>query len=1020
MSVRILGPFELELQGLSSSASRAVNALRDSSLVWRLATSAPDRAGLYWIRGDAGLLGAWITLDARWLTDGALADDVPPIAGPVLEALVETAWWRGLGLPERQWRPLLVLEWLGPLAERCHTPPPGVLRESAEIVSALAQERLPTLNDDTEEWEGTNPDITDSRPYPPVPRARPESHDVPVTPAPTRPQTLWDDLEDWEGTNPDITDSRPIPPRTLADPDAPALPPESPRVPEDGPSVISVLEGWLRLSNGVHRGSYRLLRASRLRELEGDAPCAWLERAAADESSSADGDDEPLALRGLGGRRCFALDGWLSRDLELQSSAAEVHLPERSVRHPWVGLAANAMLTTSSVFLVAWGLGAVAIRVADPAPSKTPPAPTVEPGPAISPCSADHTPFVEEFRCQIDRLSRPDWRADGAPGCGDPDAESEPATVAVELQTAYCGLHDRELDGWVGNFWSADSSGNTPKAFDFAELAAAQACYNTLRHPEAYRQTGAPRWADPDRFLRDDTYRVEQLLGVMKDLDLSCEQTRARMEARLTGAIVATHIGAIEPGAEVHDVEAWYAENGAFRDGVREIVRDFTVNLVTCFDAGWTEGSGVTLLDKLCGAPTSDAKTSIWSQLGIGSSSGSAVERYALARFGREAATGTRELLWQCHLQLTRDDRAFPKARVPVNWGLMLPVPHAYGESGTGVQSQLTLDAALRSFEEAGTNAGACWRFVQERLARYTPVHPLLTELREDGTVQPEQQLCAQVCATKFGVVRSQAATHWWTREADLSACVSTEAPQEVDAPLPADVACGDSGVGDGMHVCYPGRIPWNKSWYHWEDPTHRGRRIGSPQRYDNAPESRAPTVAQVCAFQLIAQDMLDVGKNPLLGEDMNGIAWAGTHPTTAGVAGGQSGAALHSLLKMHVEMGPQSPQPMGEYGERPCADVATQCFVSLMLDVMAKNENQPYTWVGSWNQQISALQVRDGKETWMENPWCAPIAPYLDQTELQGAPGDAACRLGILEARKNVGSALEASARGQLSEGAP
>ncbi len=65
---------------------------------------------------------------------------------------------------------------------------------------------------------------------------------------------------------------------------------------------------------------------------------------------------------------------------------------------------------------------------------------------------------------------------------------------------------------------------------------------------------------------------------------------------------------------------------------------------------------------------------------------------------------------------------------------------------GLGVRTQLELDATLRGMEEGMLiDPGPCWRVVRKQLSNYTPVHPLLAELAEDGWPNDHYSICTFV-----------------------------------------------------------------------------------------------------------------------------------------------------------------------------------------------------------------------------------------------------------------------------------
>ena len=80
---------------------------------------------------------------------------------------------------------------------------------------------------------------------------------------------------------------------------------------------------------------------------------------------------------------------------------------------------------------------------------------------------------MEEFRCQIRQYAQ-NINTD-KPFCGDKGSNSQVTPLIkdfADLQPLFCGIRDRKLDNWV---WGKEGAGG----FNFGQLAAAKACFNT-------------------------------------------------------------------------------------------------------------------------------------------------------------------------------------------------------------------------------------------------------------------------------------------------------------------------------------------------------------------------------------------------------------------------------------------------------------------------------------------------------------------------------------------------------------
>ena len=91
--------------------------------------------------------------------------------------------------------------------------------------------------------------------------------------------------------------------------------------------------------------------------------------------------------------------------------------------------------------------------------------------------------------------------------------------------------------------------------------------------------------------------------------------------------------------------------------------------------------------------------------------------------------------MWACHIGLSgKNPVGVRKKRI--KWDLDLPLPKLYNLSGSGVRHLLLMDAGLQVLSENGAAAkelGSCWNVLSQKLSKYTPVHPLLTELEAEG-----------------------------------------------------------------------------------------------------------------------------------------------------------------------------------------------------------------------------------------------------------------------------------------------
>lgn len=926
----------------------------------RKASEVPE--GLYVIllehEGGHQIAGFWVKFSESWFDDGTpgAPDRVPPYASGLLNAATEEVWWRNLTVNhdgKGTWRPVIVLEWPPELATRSAVAPPGVVQR------AMTRQRSRPVED--ERWLETG--------VPGVPR-RGAPMPVEVT-------------EDQEETEHTLDPFQGVSERR---------------------SLLTLIRGELTYDRSLHRGHTTLIAPAMLSGAERHPTVAldtWLGLAAAatdDDARNALEDptapiqgpplDLPWSTAG------FPLAGWLTRTLELwPARPAEIlqgPLADRVVQTKWIGQVLRASVSMITVLALVGGL-AVAVRVAaepNPQPSRRPPPPA--PQPAMSVCSADHQKFVEEFRCQIARLSASSDTFPDSPWCGD-DGSDETTTVSNEdLQAAYCGLLDRSLeDKWTGNRAKRDTT------YNFGYLAAAQACFNVLGHPYPYAQptgrTGGTLVADPSKFLDDEALSIASLDDLVGKLEKACKTYRGRMESKVEGAAFASHIGAPyvpddrfagghkeSSSASLRRMMVGVAEQGQSGEAAR------------CFDEGVQTGLSGDRYTGLCGTvdhfDDEMADTKIWKKLGgeLPESRAGVVQRYVNARFGLggenpPAKVKTDSALWQCHLTLTGAIPSSVGRAVNTLWDLSLPVPAAYNLGSGGVQNQLRLDAALRAFEQ-GLNAGTCWEVVRKRLTGYQPVHPLLADLDPDGWPSEEQQLCGQICASVFRVSAAPENTQWVTRDLDLGACLYKDAPS------------GSPGSGKGSFDAL--RLPWN----------------GLPSTGWETPDA-----AQICAFNLVAQNYFPEGDAGFLVGGKSPVQWAGETTTGSRIAGGPDGLATDAIAGMM-----RSSSGSGWSVNR-CGHVATECFTSVALEIMGDPKTERYEWLTRWATEVERLANDKPLKVAEAQPWCAPIQPYLSlQREM--AQFDAPCRQGVNSARTNTerairqfaGGAAQASSGGQ------
>jgi hypothetical protein len=504
-------------------------------------------------------------------------------------------------------------------------------------------------------------------------------------------------------------------------------------------------------------------------------------------------------------------------------------LSPRDIGSKFIAQFKQASAVTLMVLILLVGLAWTVHLLTKPPLVVTNPPPRVVPEPAMSVCSADHQKFMDEFRCQIQAHA---YGLDiYAPVCGDQDTTLPTVHSGLDLQAEYCGLLHRGLDGWK---WQP-ASDDDRASFNFGRFAAAKACFNVLGQPYNYELpkelTGNRVLPNPDLFLTDPDLSIRGLSSLITQLDTSCDEYRDRIESQISGAVFATHIGTTDRGyqdssSEGQDLRRYLADKATqqtkrtlrdcFYDGMKSGVNDAKSLAELC---GFlpAESGAIVEEDRLLldGGATSQPPNrsdralrlhnevydsfKVWRELyGEGGHFildervlSSAIERYDYARFGNPNMPyhGQRfDSLWVCHGDLSQEANAsLTTQEVATMWALDIPVPNTYRIEGAGVKTQLSLDAALRAFPSVPgvlDDAASCWEHTAQRLNKYIPVHPLLAEPDPTGWPTDEQQICGQICATRYRVQsRPPAAPNeppissWVTPLNDLRMCVTASGP---------------------------------------------------------------------------------------------------------------------------------------------------------------------------------------------------------------------------------------------------
>jgi hypothetical protein len=746
-------------------------------------------------------------------------------------------------------------------------------------------------------------------------------------------------------------------------------------------SLVLVVRGTLTHDGSLHQGSFFLVPPELL-DTDGTTDVlglsVWLDRAldlrpVDVEAIDRRDDDRHRVGRALelpDGRVGFHASGWLTRGLGIwparPSDIAFGKLTDRVVQQKWISQARVSAVSALTVLLVVLQFSYVVILLTRPVPRPMTPPPDPAPQPALSVCSADYQEFVEEFRCQIQHLASREDNGGLKPACGDLGSKLS-GRAGDYLQSSYCALHDRARDGWLADLGKGDQA-------DFAHFAASQACFNVLGHPYPYKLreltaeggTDSRLLGNPKAFLDDEALRIDPLSDLVKELDGLCDQYQERTTSLAEGAVFATHVGSPFSDSKASDDDPARLRRELF--GVATV--GMTDNSEACFRRGMKEGLNGTKYSAMC----SDVEDSLDVRAGrnkmwrllegdiASDEPASLVERYAGIRFPETGAKS--DELWSCHLALVRSEPMVAGDRYGV-WDLAVPVPDNYQITGAGVRTQLNFDAFWRASEPPGGDFGVCWPVVRKRLSAYRPVHPLLADLEVDGWPSEEQQLCGQVCAARFGVQHSLNDASWVTRDSDLASCVIT----------------ADSGpmYDEGQGSLDRLRLPWNEA--------SRGEWVEA-------------TTAAVCAYNVIAQNLMPPIEGGYVVQERAPKEYAGETVAGSRIAGGDQGLAARYVTGLAFG------RMESVTSAAACGNVATQCFSGLMLEVTGDTSIERYRWLDSWRRKVEDLKQLKRSELAYDHPWCVGIRDYL-VPERESAQFDTPCVAGVEEARANAEAAF-------------
>jgi hypothetical protein len=673
----------------------------------------------------------------------------------------------------------------------------------------------------------------------------------------------------------------------------------------------------------------------------------------------------------------FHGSGWLTRGLAVwparPGDVAVGALTDRVVQQKWIAQAWLALTSSAVVLASVLSFSAAVVLATRPVPEPLEPPPPPAPQPALSVCSADYQEFVEEFRCQIHHLATRGDDGGSTPICGDKNSAGKWRDSGEDLQAAYCGLLDREVDAWTADLARGDRT-------NFAWFAASQACFNVLGYPFPYQlRELLPRKADgtldetaagtgrlvgsPHNFLEHDELGIQPLMDLVGELKAACDTYRDRSEASVDGAVFATHVGA--PLADVPSQDRGGA--ALRRTALSAAMIGVSADAQVCFRRGMGRGLDASRYEAMC-ADTADrfdlkfADSKMWSKLGgpvPEAGPVSVIERYSASRYQAKAKTTD---LWSCHLSLQSFDEIIGDQRGM--WEIGIPIPQDYNVAGSGVRTQLSLDATLRAIRDEGKDSGICWKVVNKRLSSYSPVHPLLADLDPEGWPSVEQQLCGQICASRYAIRKSINDGSWVTRDEDLDQCVTT-------LPGPPN----DDGVGSLDRL----RLPWNE--------VRRGEWI-------------EPDISRVCAYNVIAQNLMPPVEGGFVIQERAPKEFAGETFSGSRIVGGDQGLAARYVPGMAFG------RMDSVTSAAACGHVATQCLTGVMLEVTGNPEVERYRWLDSWRRRVESLSQLKRTELAEVDPWCVGIKDYLVPAR-EIAQFDTPCVSGVEDARSKVEAAI-------------
>lgn len=454
-------------------------------------------------------------------------------------------------------------------------------------------------------------------------------------------------------------------------------------------SLVVIARCRLTHTRATHSGGYTMIPPAMFPEGRSALELnTWLDMAFQEKIPPIPDQDHSLGrpLELSVGKVGFVLSGWLTKDLALwppnPRDIRPAVLSDRDVGSPLFRQGVQAITSTAGVIFVALLLGLAVQWASKPSFGEAPETVPAEAQPALATCSADNQLFMDELRCQVAHAA-----AGGSPN--DPvcmSSQSGSTQVFVDLQAAFCGLADRPVDG-------ASTEGEPgTRSLTMAEAAATRACFNVLRKPYRYdlnAGTGKAALADPYLFLYDPSLRIASLANLTGGLQDHCAGVRNRLERKVAGAIIATHLGTSELSGEGAELRAMVSD---------KVTSTFhRAEEKDCFREGIVEGALVDAdTDEICGNGSirDPMIRKGWEKLGESTEAPRSVVRtYAQARFGLGPNVSSLEDLWSCFYRL-EENRSVELATT--SWHLRVGIANAWNTDTGVVRSQLELDSLLR------------------------------------------------------------------------------------------------------------------------------------------------------------------------------------------------------------------------------------------------------------------------------------------------------------------------------------